>query len=103
MAATEDELRAALEALRLSVPQHHQPYHLALSRLDTAITELVALRGREEIVKQIAERALERDTLIPEGATGRDKAFRLLEQMCGDMQYLAGHVGYRAPKQGKGA
>jgi hypothetical protein len=54
--------------------------------------ELVDRREQVRVAQEIARKALERDTEIPEGEAGRDKAFRLLEQMCGDMIYLARHL-----------
>lgn len=65
----------------------------------TLLAALDAAEARAAIVQRIAVRALARDTVIPLGAAGRDKAFRLLEEFCGDMQYLAGRVAYVAPAE----
>jgi hypothetical protein len=71
----------------------------AAADMATLLAALDAAEARAAIVQRVAERALARDTVIPLGAAGRDKAFRLLEEFCGDMQYLAGRVAYVAPAQ----
>ncbi|MGN6698504.1 MAG: hypothetical protein ACTHMR_10120 [Thermomicrobiales bacterium] len=77
-----------------------------MAALDDAAREIHILREENArlykalgVVAEVARRALAGDNEIPRGASGRDKAFRRLEEFCGSMIFLERYATEQAREQ----